>query len=234
MHADLNTNWDDWDDAHGDVNEPTKLAVLREYIVASAREQVTRGNITAEWANKKLSKLGITETIPVNSLYVIRQEATGTVEVSVYASDRTSALASFANRLADPRGVTARSVVVGGTPEFVSGPEDAQPEVGPDAPQTVDATLAALRETVMLAIIAGPRVCEHGANEFLGEYGLPPVPERKTFKVSRPVQAVMETEVQAYDPASAQRVASWRWDNDRSGFTVTGGDPLGDVAVTAS
>lgn len=43
----------------------------------------------------------------------------------------------------------------------------------------------------------------------------------------------MKTTVTAYDEESAQRVASWRWENDRAGFEVTGGNPLGGVEIAA-
>lgn len=232
LHAGQADTWTEWEQDHWGEDDATKLAALREYITRTARAEVASGSITAEWANKKLPKLGITERVQANNSYVIEAPITGIMTMTVVAANRADALEEFTRRAGVARVATTTRPVMHGAPVFTFGPEDKVTEVDSDAPATVGDTLALFREIVMLANVAGPRFdCDSGANHLLAEYGLDPVPPRKQFVVTRPVQATMRTVVEAYDEASAERVAGWRWDNSRTGHTVAEATVTGDVSV---
>lgn len=228
--------WADWLTDNVDADEATKLARLRAFILKTAREQVAMGEIAASWATKKLAKLGITDPMNARSEYTLEAHASGKVHLVVSASSRAGAMEAFADRTnAAPSLVVNDIAVQAADAVFLAGPEDPDPNVvDPAAPATVQATLDALRETILLAVIAGPRVCDPGANDILASYALPGVPERRTFTVGIPVEGVMKTTVKAFDEASAKRVAGWRWDNNRAGFDldqVADTDSLNVVSV---
>lgn len=233
QYADPATDWDDWDDTHGDADETARLAALREYIFATAEEWVGRESITAGWLNKKLAKLGITDRIQRENSYTLRSQVTAEVDLVVYARSRAEALEKTALRLDGTNAANVRNVTAVGAPAFTSGPEDPTPDVADDAPQTVEDTLVKLREVIMLAVIAGPKVCENGANRVLAQYGLTPIPQRQSFTVRQPVVAMMETKVEAYDLDSAARVAGWRWENDRNGYAVQAATTSAPMTVAA-
>lgn len=230
VYADPSISWDEWDNNHS-VSEDTRLLALREFIFRLADTWKSHEKITPAWVNKKLAKLGITERVDIENRYEIRADVTGTVTLTMYGATRADALEKLTERLDGTASATVFQVQATADPVFTSGPEDVDPDVDPDAPTTVDATLAMLREIIMLGHIAGPKYCDDGANEVLASFGLDPIPPRKSFTVTRPVQAVVTTTVQAYDEASAQRVASWRWENERAGFQMASGDPLADPTV---
>jgi hypothetical protein len=228
--------WAEWSTANTDVDMPevTKLAALRGYIAATARKWVHDCTYDAAWANKKFAKLGMADRIGQENYYTVTATVTGTAQVGVYANSRAEALEKANARLSD-RDPLISSISVTSDPVFTSGPEDSAP-VNPDGPQTVDATLTMLREIILLGHISGPKVCQVEADRVLASFGLAPIPERKTFTVAVPVEAVMKTTVEAYDEASASRVAGWRWDNDRTGYTVdhvTGEHPAQVVPIAA-
>lgn len=214
-------SWNDWLAANEDQDDATKLAALREIIAQTGREWVASGEITSVWANKKLAALGITERIDADHQYELKAPINvDPIQMTVYAFDRTAALAQFANRLA--AGVHVRRAEAASDPEFISGPEDQVATVDDDAPQTVEATLATFREIVLLANIAGPRFnCDSGGSAVLATFGLATIPPRREYVVTRPADAVMRTVVEAYDEASAMRVAGWRWEDGRKGYTVS-------------
>jgi len=226
QYAQTGDTWSDWLADNSDNTDDVKLTALREFIVQAARRWVDDCTYDAAWANKKLAKLGITERISVDNAYDLRILVTAVMELRVYGQNRDEALSKAADRIDSLRGtggtVPVMNVTANGAPEFIGGPEDAVPSVADDAPQTVSNTLAKLREIVLLGHIAGPRICETEANRFLAQFGLDPIPPRQIFKVSRPVTAVATTHVQAYDEASAERVARWRWENGQTGYTVDG------------
>lgn len=222
QYADPYVTWKTWAADNADQDEAAKLAALREYIVQTAKSWVNSCTYDAAWANKKLAALGITERIDAVNPYTLEVSASGTIAVNVYAHDRAEAVAKFhetvaanANRLTYVKGATIQ-----GDPVFVSGPEDVATVVDPDAPTTVDATLIKLREVILLGHLAGPKVCEEEANNVLDTFGLAHIPPRRQYVVTRPVTAVMRTAVEAYDEASAARVAGWRWENGRAGHVV--------------
>lgn len=227
--------WAEWLEANDDRDDPTKLLALREYIVAVAKRWVNTCTYDARWANKKLAKLGITDRLPTREVaYVLAADVTGSLDLTVYASNRTDAMDKAVERLTSNGADYVRNIRAVGAPTFVSGPEDDDPDaVADDAPTTVDGTLARLREIILLGHIAGPRICKEEADDVLKDFGLAPIPPRKTFVVTRPVDAVMRTTVEAYDEESAQRVAGWRWDNNRSGYETTDAQPTGDATVLA-
>lgn len=225
--------WTDWSDDNADRDEPTRLAALRELIFEEAKRWVAAAEITAEWANKKLATLGITERILREVPYAFEAPVTAVMDLRVYATSRTHAREKLAELLATNGGGMVKRISSAGDvadAALVSGPEDAPTEVADDAPTTVDATLMKLRETILLGNIAGPRFnCEVGANRVLASFGLDPIPERKWFTVAMPVEGVMTTTIEAYDEQSAKRVGGWRWDNNRSGFgldSVTDSGPM--------
>lgn len=224
-------SWNDWLAANADQDDATKLAALREIIVQTGREWVASGEITSVWANKKLAALGITERIDADHQYVLKAPINvEPVRMTVYAINRTAALAQFTSRLA--AGAHVFGAEAASDPEFISGPEDSVAAVDDDAPQTVEATLAAFREIVLLANIAGPRFnCDSGGSAILDSYGLAPIPARKTYVVNRPAQVVMSTRVEAYDEASALRVAGWRWEDGHKAYEVSEALANGDVKV---
>lgn len=239
QYADPDVTWETWAADNADQDEATKLAALREYIVQTAKRWVNSCTYDAAWANKKLATLGITDRIELVTSYTLEAPASGKLAVTIYARDRTEAVAKFhesvaanANRLTYVRGAALQ-----GDPVFVSGPEDVAEVVDPDAPTTVDATLIKLREVILLGHIAGPKVCEEEANNVLDTFGLAHIPPRRQYVVTRPVTAVMRTTVEAYDEASAARVAGWRWENGRAGHevadAVVDGIPSVDEAATA-
>lgn len=231
-YADSDFNWTQWVDANDDRDEATMLAALREYIAATARRWVRDCTYDAAWANKKFAKLGMTDRIETENHYIMTAAVTGTAEVGVYANSRAEALEKANARLSN-RSALISSISVTSDPVFTSGPEDPAP-VSPDGPQTVDATLTMLREIILLGHISGPKVCQAEADRVLASFGLAPIPERKTFVVSRPVTAEMRTTVEAYDEASAQRVAGWRWDNDRTGYKTVNAEVTDEATVTAA
>lgn len=224
--------WTDWLDANNDRDEATKLAALREYIVQTARSKVHSCTYDAAWANKKFAKLGITERIEQENSYTLTVAVTGKIELLVYGRNRAEALEKAGQRLDGQGSGHIGGVTATADPVFVSGPEDAQAAADDDAPQTVAATLVTLREIILLGHIAGPKICQQEADEVLRSFGLATIPERKTFTVTQPVEAVMSTTVEAYDEVSAQRVASWRWANEQSGFKIADPTPTDVVSVS--
>jgi hypothetical protein len=228
------TTWVDWLAANPDATDADKLAALRERIAHSARWFVgTERGLTPEWINKKLAKLGVADRIARSNSYSVTFDVTsGKVTIGSKGDNRADAIANALERVGrGPLYVADVDVDVDPASVTIEGPEDVSPVAAADGPQTVDATLAALHEIMLLAVVSGPKLCVPGVNNFLEAYGLAPVPDRKAFVVRRPVQSYVETIVEAYDEASAQRVASWRWEDGQQGFKVTAGDPLGDLEV---
>lgn len=227
-YADPALTWAEWLAAHDTSDETTKLLALHEYILVAARYWVRCGEIGTEWANKKLAKLGITERLPTREVaYVLSMDVTAHLDMTVYAFSRVEALEKAARQLDGKTGASVSNVVANGTPVFTSGPEDVNPEVvDPTAPTTADDTLVVLREVIMYGVIAGPKYCDTGANRVLDQFGLAHIPARKTFVVERPVAAVMRTSVEAFDEESAERVAGWRWENNRRGYEVCAAAPM--------
>lgn len=231
--------WTDWLARNPGADPDTQLAALREIIVYAAKTWADSGEITREWADKKLAKLGITTRIGLGNTYELEVTASGTFTMAVSGPDRATAEKKFLDHLASMNRAAISKPQAFSLPTFKSGPADVDPTApaDPSIPTTVDATLALLRETIMLAVVAGPKICVPGANDVLDEFGLAPIPERKRFTVSRPVVADMVTTVEAYDMVSAIRVANWRWDDGKSGFTVAETEPTGaddKVAEVAS
>jgi len=240
--TDVTTNYDSWTDwkdtlaVRGETVDATReLEVLREFIYAAAVSYSQRGDITPAWANKKLPGLGIDKIVPGASYYKLVVQLNGEAEYSFRANNRAEALRQTEDAIttADRALITKISAV--SAPVFTEGPEDPTPGVLPDdAPTTVDATLAKLRETIMLATVAGPKICRTGADDFLELFGLEPVPAPKTFIVKRPAEAVLETTVEAFDEETAERVATWRWENNKTGFTVAETAEPGDFEVSSN
>jgi len=238
-------DWREWLDDHGDADDARKLTVLRSFIFEMAKEELDNSDIgrswdrqrRAEWLNKKLAKLGITDRIITDNIYVLSAPVSGKVTMTVGGDDRAEALREFKERLEvlKSRNPVVTNVEATDEPTFESGPEDGERNVVPDdAPQTVDATLAVLQETIALATISGPHICVPGANEVLDDFGLPHLPERKTFVVTRPAGVVLKTVVEAFDEASALRVAGWRWEDARTSYEILGeAAATGDLAVGA-
>lgn len=224
--------WIDWLAANEDRDDATKLGALREIIAATARTWTTSGEITADWANKKLAKLGITERLDATQEYELEVPVNvPPVRMRIRAANRTDALSKLNGRLGGY--VSFRDAEAATDPTFLSGPEDAAlAAVDPDAPQTVDATLMALREIILLGNVSGPRFdCDSGGSAVLASFGLAPIPARKQFVVTRPVTGTARTVVTAYDEDSALTIAGWRWDNNRSGHELAEATETGDPAV---
>ena len=234
QYADPALDWTEWVEANADRDDATKLAALREYIFAQATHWVRSGEITHVWANKKLAKLGITKQIERETVYDLTAPVTAEVGVRVYARNRTEALEKAKERLTGMGSASVVKVALNGDPLFTGGPEDRDPSViDPDAPQTTFATLAMFREIVMLGHVAGPKYCTPGADRVLAAFGLAAIPETKKFVVTRPVTATASTTVEAYDEASAERVADWRWDDGRNGYEIHDAVSSDDAVVTA-
>lgn len=226
-------NWVNWLSNVRTDDEAVKLDVLRQFIREAARSNVSYGNVSSEWANKKLVKLGITDLVDTDNAYKVQVDVTGKVMVAAYGRNRVEAVENALKQYNDGRGFWQMSdMQMTSDPQVTDGPEDVDTVVPDDAPQTVDALLAALRETILLAVVAGPHICEDGANRVLNDFGLDQVPERKRFTVTRPATVEMTTKIDAYDEASAQRVADWRWRNNLSGFQVKDAQPTGDPTVS--
>lgn len=228
-------SWAEWIfvPSNAQASEDVRLTALRAFIEAAAKTAVDNGDITAQWANKKLPALGVAAQFATGHTYSLEAPAAGTYKLDVYADSRTEALREFARRTAAGYSIVIENPSVTGDAVFTKGPEDPTPGALPDdAPDTVDATLVALRETILLGIIAGPRYCEAGASDVLDDFALGNVPERKTYVVTRPVTAVAETTVEAFDEVSAARVASWRWDNDQVGYNSRDLAAGGDLTVS--
>lgn len=231
-HVDPGVAWAEWSEENEDRDDATQLAALHEVILRDAVYWTGTGEITADWANKKLATLGITGRIGDNR-YTLEMPISGTMTYSVAAANRADAEAKLNSMLSSMPTIAITAPVSQGSPVFTSGPEDVDPNTpNPDAPTTVQATLEKLREIILLGNIAGPRFnCDSGASRVLASYGLAPVPERKEFVVTRPVQGAMRTIVEAYDEASAERVAGWRWENGRRDHEVTTAVAYGNVSV---
>jgi hypothetical protein len=231
QYTNVGDTWLEWSEDNASQDDATKLAALREIITETARSFVYSGNINAAWANKKLAKLGITDRIDTTNAYTVEVPVSGTARFSLSGRTRAEALEAFARRMANAPVTVAQSVATA-APVFTDGPEDASTVQDPDAPVTVQATLDMLREIVMLGNVSGPRYnCDSGANRVLTSYGLAPLPERKTFTVRRPAAADMVTVVEAYDEATALRVADWRWEDGQKGYKATNVDPIDDLAI---
>lgn len=232
QYTDDAADWDEWIKTYRDADDATKLAALRQFIRAAAAHGVTNGDFTVAWANKKLAKLGVTGPIDALHSYELEAEVTGKVTAKIWAHTRAEALDRLADRFNNPARWTVASPKPVSAPVFTGGPEDVDPAaIAADAPATVDATLTALRETILLAVIAGPRICEAGANRVLTEFGLDLVPPRKSFTVTRPATVTMTTTVEAYDQASAERVGEWRWDDGQKSYSFKDVDPTGDLVT---
>jgi hypothetical protein len=224
LYANPEQNWTEWRDNAdaAKLDDATKLAALREYIAATAREYVnTERGLTAEWMNKNLAALGVPERIAVEAVYYLTAAVTGTVTTRVYGHTRAEAADKIRFALDGSQRHVVSAVTLVGDPTFTSGPADpASGAVDLDAPTTVQDTLIKLREAIMLAHVSGPKICSDSANEVLAQYGLGPLPAMKTFMVKRPVTATAVTTVSAWDEESAMRVAGHRWDADRYDYTV--------------
>ena len=228
------STWADWIAHNPDAADDVKLAALREYIWLAARDGHLHepGKLTAAWVDKKLGPLGVTKRLGGDNEYVLKVPVNvDPITTTIHAQNRNEAVQLFMKQFAASR-VVCTGVEAASDPEFVSGPEDATlGQVHPDAPTTVDATLVALREAILLAVVAGPRICVDGANDALITFGLPDVPERVEYVVVRPATASARTVVTAYDKVSARRVADWRWENNRSGYSVEVTGDAGDYTV---
>lgn len=234
QYADRTINWTEWLVANDAATDTEKLAALREYIAATARQWVNSCTYDAAWANKKLLKMGITDLISTSNHYALEAPATGMLSVGIYAKSRAEAEQRFREVAAANNTVRITIPAIVGDLVFTAGPEDTDPAAAADAPATVYDTLDMLREIIMLGHIAGPHICEEEANKVLASYGLAPIPPRRKFVVARPVEAEMRTTVEAYDEASAERVARWRWENGRTGYDAVNIDPLDEATVTAA
>lgn len=233
QYASPGETWIDWLDANGDRDEDTKLAALREIIADTARTWVRSGEVTADWADKKLAKLGIMERVATMHTYRLEAPVQAKVNVSVTAENRAEAEQKFRSYLTGDVRTTITDVSVQGTPTFTAGPEDPDPNSpNPDAPTTVQGTLDMLREILLLGNIAGPRWdCDAGTNRVLASFGLAPVPSRRDYVVEVPADVTMRTIVTAYDESSAGRVAQWRWEDGRTGYSVVKATASGSAAI---
>jgi hypothetical protein len=226
--------WNDWinDPHNATADDLVKLGALRKFIFAAAEDGHNSEpmKLTTEWVNKKLAPLGVADRLDGDNMYTMEAPATGTYRRQVVASNRDAAARAFANPSGELIAITGYTLLA--VPTFVSGPEDPDPAaVHPDAPTTVTGTLEKFREGLMLAVIAGPRLCDHGVNEVLADFGLDPIPARKEFTVTRPATATATTTVTAYDAASAERVAEWRWENGHTAYTAELADGSGGFVV---
>jgi hypothetical protein len=234
QHAIDGTTWAQWDAANA-VDDDTRLAVLREFIFATAKAFANRYPVTPAWVNKKLGGLGVADRITAEQSYGIEVAVTGVLTIGVYAHNRAEALEKFEDRVKGLAGggFHVTNVISTSLPVFTdASPQDQVGAVDDDAPQTVDETLAALREVILLGHVAGPKYCADEADEVLAAYGLDPIPAKVEFVVERPMTGTMRTTVTAYDVETAQRVAGWRWENERAGFELTQATPVDDVRVT--
>lgn len=235
MYAEPDVDWTEWLTANFDAQEPIKLAALREHIAMEARRYVRRGDVTAEWVNKKLPALGVTDLVASQQHYELTQIATGTTHYLITASSRVEAEKMFRARIAAASVVAIEQAFTTGDPVFVSGPADPDvsdwPQPDPDSPTTTQGTLDKLRELLLLGVIAGPKFCESGLNPVLRSFGLAPVPARTQYVVTRPATATLRTVVEAFDEASAERVAGWRWDNGRAGYEVAEAEATDGLSV---
>jgi hypothetical protein len=226
------TTWTAWLAAYPLADDATKLDVLREAIVEAARTAIANGDVTAQWVNKKLPGLGITEQFASESLYMLSAPVSGTLNLQVRARNRADAEAAFARNIAAARSHVVNEVTTTYAPVFTDGPEDIDPNVLPDdAPTTVQGTLDALYRAVKLGHISGPKICRDGANSLLADFGLGPLPPVKEYTVTRPAEVELTTKVTAYDEASAEQVATWRWDDRINGFKVAQTGDAGDFVV---
>lgn len=223
--------WLQWNEAHPNADEETRLDALHSYIWETANEWVDNCTYDAAWANKKLAALGITRRIRREAAYDVAVTVTGQTSLRVYATTRAEALDRASTALAARRPSVNEPKP---TSEFTihSGPEDVADDVADqDAPADVPGALAKLRETILLGHIAGPHICEEEANKVLASFGLAPIPARKAYTVTRNVAATMATTVLAYDEQSAERVAGWRWNDSRKGYSVTAADLASDLVM---
>jgi hypothetical protein len=221
MTIDGYRTWTEWLADNADADEPARLEALRAFIVKVARREVHGCSYTPAWANKKFAKLGITERIPTENRYVVRAPVSGDVEMVVYGDVRAEVIEKAKKLLDGTRSTVLKDVQVTGDFEFTEGPEDPDPQaIAADAPHSVSATLLMLREIIMLGHISGPHICEEESNRVLAEFGLESIPPRKTFTVTRPVTALAQTVVEAYDEASAMRVAGWRWEDGKTAYDL--------------
>jgi hypothetical protein len=241
QYGDPGLDWTEWLSGNEDASDEYKLATLREYIAASAHQWNHSGDVTVGWANKKLLSLGITDLIRTSRhYYAVSAMVTGRLTMTVTASDRADAVADATRRLGqtatDVPGRLDEAGLLDASEGFkvISGPDDVDVRVPDDAPQTVAATLEKFREIILLGNVSGPHWnCNAGCNTVLAEYGLAPIPPRKTFEMTRTVEAKMVTVVEAYDEESAQRVAGWRWEDGRKGFSVVDAAPTGELTAVA-
>jgi hypothetical protein len=225
--------WIDWTAAFPAADDDTKLQALRNYIWATADRACRQDGAPARWMNKKLPQVGVSDRMPAINTYTLEVPVNGFYRTEIAARNRAEAERLFRSTFGSQVGTT-HEASFGDNVAFIDGPEDVAPgDLPDDAPQTVDATLAKLRELILLAVVSGPRFCVSGTNRVLASFGLEPVPERKTFRVSRPVVGFAETFVEAFDEASAERVAGWRWADGRQGFAVgaTGASETGSFVV---
>lgn len=221
------TAFGEWLEDNPDESEATKLEALHECIIRTACNWLLHGEINKAWANKKLWSLGVKHHFDTDNTYELNTTIVADVKLVVTARDRADAMEKFKNRVKGSLNVANAEAPY--AVKFVDGPEDYDKDaVNPDAPTTVADTLVKLRETIMLGNISGPRWdCDSGTNAVLAGFGLAELPERKKFKVSRPVAAEAYTTVEAYDEAGARKVADWRWADGHTAHTVAyvGADP---------
>lgn len=235
QYTDEDDTWVGWLAENDDALDVVKLIALREIIYALAKRWASSGEISAGWANKKLPQLGITEQIVRTQPYDLQADVTAVMDLRVYATSRAEAQQKAIDLLSMNGGGMVKLIKPGTPPTFVGGPEDPDPAVLDDAPTTVDGTLVKLREIVVLGNIAGPRWdCESGTNAVLASFGLAPLPARRAYTVSVPLEGAMTTTVQAYDEESAKRVAGWRWDSNRAGFELESVTDTGPMDVAAA
>jgi len=208
-----------WLSANPNATDDEKLTVLRGYIFAAAKESVDDGYITAGWANKKLLSLGIVARLDTRNSYTIEVPASGKAVLRFSATSRAQAMSLAASAMGSNR-ISVSDVTYDHAAITINGPEDTTPVAPDNAPATVADLLAKLRETVMLAHVAGPRICSSGASDLLAEFGLDPLPETKRFTVRRDAEVTLKTSVEAYDEDTAKRVAEWRWEDAHNGYSI--------------
>jgi len=174
------------------------LVALRARIGRHAARQVRGYNITAEWINPWLRKMGVEELAGSNG-YTIEVPITAKVRVTAAGTTRAQAIKNaqeYAGKFGRIRSrMTMRDVTADAENwTVVDGPEDPAPGDVNEIPQTVDALKAMLRDCLKAAKTDpnGPHSCTGGIRDEWRTFQLGDFPTFRTVSVRVPVTATVE------------------------------------------
>lgn len=191
------------DNPFGDAQQ---AADLRQQISGFAETAVKYGHVDRDWVNSQLNQLGA-PLVTGATEYQINIPITGVYGATVWAENRTGALARF-QELTEKALVlgrfTSRSpgaiynlAATGDEPVFFSGPQDLTPDENAE-PLTLDALKDGIRNVLKQGVSEKGWGIEYAVLA-LEKMSLPPLPPLHNKTVQVPVSGVTTLTVQVFD-----------------------------------